>query len=328
MGIREIAKEAKVSLTTVSRVLNNSNLVNSETKKRVLAVAKKQQYEKNNLFDFRDDFDEIAVIMPDITNSFFSRILQGIGIQGDKHNFIINLQLSYDDAKKERKAIEFIVQKKIKGLILIRCKDDDKESLKNVQLVEKFNIPLVLIDRDFQEKSCSGIFLSNANAVYDSICLLLKNSLYDIAVLGGDIKSLNSKQRLDGYKKALSDYGLEYREENIYDGDFSIASGYKICSEILKQKKLPDVIFSLTNELTIGAIQAIKEQGLVLNKDIKIFSFNKLDTIYINTLFDISYIEHQVELMGERSVAILKSKLVGTDGSIREILPYTIYYKG
>lgn len=328
MGIKEIAKEANVSISTVSRVLNGSALVNLETKQKVLSVVKKQQYEKNNLFELKNDFDEIAVIMPDITNSFFSRILQGIGLQADKQKFIINLQLSYDDTTKERRAIDFLTQKKIEGLILIRCRDNTNEALKNVEILEKFDIPFVLIDRDFHEKSYSGIFLSNANAVYDSIKMLLKMGNKKIAVLAGDINSLNSKQRIDGYKKALADFGELYEKKNIYNGDFSIQSGYKICNEIIAKKELPDVIFSLTNELTIGALIAIKEHGLILNKDIKLFSFNKIDSLHVNTLFDISYIEHQVELMGQRSVEILKSKLMGTDGSIREILPYTIYYKG
>lgn len=328
MGIREIAQEANVSLTTVSRVLNSSHLVNEETRQKVLAVAKKQQYEKNNLFDFAHDFEEIAVIMPNITNSFFARILQGIGLQALKQNFIINLQFSDDDIQKEKKAIDFIVQKKIKGLIFIKCKDSDQGSMENLKTIDKFNIPFVLIDRDFQDSSYSGVFLSNANAVYDSMQLLISKGLKHVVIMGGYVHSPNSKQRLDGYKKALLDNGLEFCEDDVYDGDFSVASGYEICTKILAKKPLPDVIFSLTNELTIGAIEAINASKFTLHEDIKLFSFNKLDTHYVNTLFDISYIEHKVELMGERSIEILKSKFVGTDGSIREILPYEIHYKG
>ena len=84
-------------------------------------------------------------------------------------------------------------------------------------------------------------------------------------------------------------------------------------------------IFACSNNITVGCIKAIAQKGLVLGKDIKLFSFNKLDDSYINN-FNISYIEHPVQYMGEKSVIILKNKFVGTKGIIREILNYKINY--
>ena len=95
--------------------------------------------------------------------------------------------------------------------------------------------------------------------------------------------------------------------------------------KILELDVLPDAIFSIANQITVGCLKAISEKNLVLGKDIKLFSFNKLDASYIDT-FNISYIEHPVELMGEKSVTILKNKFVGTKGLIREIMTYKIHY--
>lgn len=326
MGIREIAKEAKVSIATVSRVLNTPELVNEDTKNKVLQIAKQQKYKKLNNFLFETDVQEIAVIIPNTINSFFSRILQGINEEAQKFDLIVNLYLTNDDIEKEKEAIEIFIKKRIKGLILIRAKNEDENSLKNLEKLDVNNIPLILVDRDLSNSNYSGIFLSNANAVYESINKLIKDNYKKIAVLIGEKNSLNSKQRFEGYKKALLDNGILFDKQLILSGDFSIESAYDLTLTLLKKGNLPDVIFSFTNELTIGCIKAIRDKNPKLLEKIKIFSFNKLDTTQYSINFDISYIEHKTKLMGKKSVTILKNKLVGTKGTIREILDYEIKY--
>lgn len=326
MGIREIAKEAKVSIATVSRVLNTPELVNEDTKNKVLQIAKQQKYKKLNNFLFETDVQEIAVIIPNTINSFFSRILQGINEEAQKFDLIVNLYLTNDDIEKEKEAIEIFIKKRIKGLILIRAKNEDENSLKNLEKLDVNNIPLILVDRDLSNSNYSGIFLSNANAVYESINKLIKDNYKKIAVLIGEKNSLNSKQRFEGYKKALLDNGILFDKQLILSGDFSIESAYDLTLTLLKKDNLPDVIFSFTNELTIGCIKAIRDKNPKLLEKIKIFSFNKLDTTQYSINFDISYIEHKTKLMGKKSVTILKNKLVGTKGTIREILDYEIKY--
>ena len=201
----------------------------------------------------------------------------------------------------------------------------EKASFKAVQKLNKYNIPFVLADRDIGESNNSGVFLSNANAVYDATNLLINDGYKKIFIITGPKSSLNSNQRLDGYKEAMNKHGLDVNKSMIFRSDFSSASGMDITTKILQNKELPEAIFSCANKITVGCIKAINEKSLVLGKDIKLFSFNKLDASLINN-FNISYIEHPVEYMGERSVTILKNKFVGTRGVIREILDYNINY--
>lgn len=326
MGIREIAQEANVSIATVSRVLNNPELVNEQTRSKILQIIKKHEYKKFNDFILKNEIHEIAVIIPKVTNPFFSRLIQGINQEAQRIGFIINLFLTNDEISLEKEAIDLCIKKRIKGVVFIRVKNENDISLENVYKLENNDIPFVLVDRDMESFNYSGVFLSNANAVYDSINLLISKGYKNITVLAGDVESLNSKQRIKGYMRALNDNNIEMNEENILNGDFSIKSGYELTLNLLDKKKLPDVIFSFTNELMIGCIKALKDRNIDLSKDLKLFSFNKLDTSEINILFDISYIEHDVEEMGEKSIKILKNQLVGTKGSIREILDYKIQY--
>ena len=326
MGIRKIAEKANVSIATVSRVLNTPDLVKKHTRAKVLKIAAELEYKKyNTSFSLPAKKDEIGVIIPDVINTFFARILEGITKQADELDLPITLYLTHDDPQKELNAANKLIEKQCRGIILIRSKNKEKESLQTIERIKEYDIPFVLTDRDVTETDTSGVFLSNANAVYDAINLLINDGCENISIITGPTNSLNSNQRLDGYKEALNKHGIQLDENKIHHGDFAMESGLETCRKILKQDDLPSAIFSCSNQITVGCLKAITEKGLTVGKDIKLFSFNKLDASHINS-FNISFIEHPVEYMGEKSVIILKNKFVGTKGIIREILNYKIHY--
>ena len=326
MGIREIAKEAKVSIATVSRVLNTPDLVTEETRNKVLKIAEDLKYKKYEpSFMNNSNISEIGIIMPNIKNTFFARILEGVIKQANEYDLPATLFLTHDDLGAEKKAVDVLINKQVKGIILIRTINEANESNKIIQKLNKYNIPCVLIDRDVPNSNNSGVFLSNANAVYDSINLLLNDDYKKIAFITGPKDNSNSKQRLEGFKKAYAKYNLKVDEKLIYTGEFNVESGFNITKKILEQENIPDAIFSCSNQITIGCIKAINDKGLVLGDDIKLFSFIKLNASNVNN-FNISYIEHQAEHMGVKSVVILKNKLVGAQGLIREVLDYKIHY--
>ncbi len=326
MGIRKIAALANVSIATVSRVLNTPELVKKNTRDKVLKIAQKLEYHKyNTSYTPTLKKDEIALIMPDVINSFFARILEGIVKQAKALDLPLSLYLTHDKPQEELDAVDAILQKQTRGVILIRSRNKEKESSKTILKLNKYNIAFVLVDRDISSSNNSGVFLSNANAVYDAVNLLLQDGYKNISIIVGTTNSLNANQRLDGYKEALNKHNIISKEDNIYRGDFSIQSGLELTKEILKKKVLPEVIFSCANEITIGCLKAITDHGFKVGKDIKLFSFNKVASSYLNN-FDISYVEHPVELMGKKSVTILKNKFVGTKGLIREIMNYKIHY--
>lgn len=327
MGIREIAKVANVSTATVSRVLNNPELVKEGTREKVLKIANEMDYKKYSYhpIDVKKQ-KEIAVVIPDVLNSFFARILEGVSRQAQILKLPMQLYLTNDDKSKESAAIDSLISNGVEGVILVRSAKEEKATLKSIGKLNGHNIPFVLLDRDVGESNNSGIFLANANAVYDATNLLIKDGFKNIKIITGPKNSLNGDQRLEGYKEAMHKHGLIFNENSIYRSDFSAKSGMDITTKML-DNEIPEAIFSCANRITAGCIKAISKKGLILGKDIKLFSFNKLDASLINN-FNISYIEHPVEYMGERGVTILQSKFVGTRGVIREILDYKIHYEG
>lgn len=326
MGIREIAMKANVSITTVSRVMNTPELVKKHTRDKIMRIVEESDYRKyNSSFIQPSKKNEIGVIIPDVLNTYFARVLEGITNKAKELDLPVTLYLSHDNPIDELDAVNRLIEQQAKGIVLIRSRNKEKESKKTIQKLNKNNIPFVLVDRDISNIDNSGVFLSNANAVYDATKLLIKDGYEKISIICGSVNSLNSNQRLEGYKEAINQHGIGYDEKMVFHGDFTIQSGFEMTTKILEQKEIPDAIFSCANQITVGCLKAITKKGLRVGKDIKLFSFNKLDASHIDT-FDISYIEHPVEYMGEKSVTILKNKFVGTKGLIREILTYKINY--
>ena len=327
MGIKEIAKRANVSTATVSRVLNTPQLVQKKTREKVIKIIEDTGYKKYNQFVNPVYKDIIGVIIPDVINSFFARVVEGIMAQAELLDLPVFLYLTHDDPSKELYAVDRLIEQQVKGVIFIGAKDKENESIKSINRLNKNSVPFVLVDRDIECSDNSGIFLSNANSVYDAINLLIRDNYKRIAIITGVNENSNASQRLDGYKEALYKNAIKFDDSLVYRGDFSIKSGLENTLNILSQKQIPDAIFSCANQITIGCLRAINEKKMRLDRDIKLFSFNKLSASHVDN-FDFSYIEHPVHLMGERSVIILNNKLVGTKGIIREIMSYVISHKG
>ena len=326
MGIQKIADIANVSIATVSRVLNSPEVVKESTREKVLKILKEIGYEKyNNQFIPSVHKDIIGIVIPDVINSFFARVVEGIMKQAKKLDLPVTLYLTHDDPAEELNAVECLIKQQVKGLVLIRARNQERESVKTIQKLNKNSLPFVLVDRDVSLTNNSGVFLSNANAVYDAVNLLVNDGYKRIAIINGPRDNMNAIQRLDGYKQALLKNNIDFDESLVYRGNFSIESGLEKTSDILANKVLPDAIFSCANQITIGCLRAMNAKKLKVGKDLKLFSFNKLSASHIDN-FDFSYIEHPVTYMGERSVTILNNKLVGTKGLIREIMDYKINY--
>lgn len=326
MSLSKIAKIAGVSISTVSRVLNKPELVSKESREKILSIAKEVGYTKYSSHSLEiSKKNEIGIILPNLVNSFFSTILEGMLAQAKKFDLPATVYLSNDDKDEELDIIHRLIEQGVKGIILIRAKNQEKESIRSIQILNKYKVPFVLVDRDTSKNEHSGVFLSNAQSVFDVIDLLLKKGYKNIPIIAGPDTNINSIQRLEGYKKALNKHGLILDESMVFKDDFSIENGFNITTKILESKMKCDIIFSSSNNVTVGAIKAINSKGLILGKDVKLFSFIQLDASHISN-FDISYIEHPAKNMGEKSVVILKNKLVGTKGTIREILEYNIHF--
>lgn len=308
MKIKDIAQLAGVSTATVSRVINNSSSVREETRKMVLEVIKAKNYRPNvtaqNLA--KKQTNTIGVVIPDLDNPFFGKIIKGIYEKIEEENLNLIFLSSYGSLKKEKKIIETLIEQRVKGVIIVPVAKDKFSSDKHFNRLDEFKIPYVLIDREIEGDNFSKVYLENRNGAYKATKYLL-TKVDDVAMISGPIRTTTATKRLEGYSLAMKEEKLG---EKIYYGDYKIESGYKIITQMIREKKLPEALFIANNMMTLGVIKGLIENNIKISENILIFSFDEVEMAEIFGV-KIDYLEFDVKSVGEKAVDILKDKLSG-----------------
>jgi len=308
MKIKDIAQLASVSTATVSRVINNSSSVKEETRKKVLEVIKAKNYRPNitaqNLA--KKETNTIGVVIPDLENPFFSKIINGIYEKIEKENLNIILLNSYGKLKKEKKIIETLIEQRVKGVIIVPVAKEKFSSYEHFNRLDEFKIPYVLIDREIEGDNFSKVYLENRNGAYKATKYLL-TKVNDIGMISGPIRTTTATKRLEGYSLAMKEKKIK---EKVYYGDYKMESGYNIITQIIREKKLPEALFVANNMMTLGVIKGLIENDVKISENILIFSFDEVEMAEIFGV-KIDYLEFDVKSVGEKAVDILRDKLKG-----------------
>ena len=283
-GMRDVAKNAGVALSTVSTVLNNgSKYVSDEIKQKVLLAAKELGY--NLASNKKISNKTIAVIFPIINSSFFSNVLSGIGEIVSKNNCMLlfyNSDFSFDKEKTCLKSMK----KNLAGIVLDSLCPYSEEKEYFYWLEEEFvnrGIPVLLLERKPDNDKFYSIFLDNYKFAYIAAQHLIELGHRKIAHIAGSPMMPHSFERLDGYKKALLDYNITVDHELIQTGDFTPYSGYIGMKKILSIRDDITALFSANDQMAIGAIKALRSQGKVVPSDCAIVGF---DNLGVSTLID------------------------------------------
>lgn len=310
--IKEIAKEAGVSIATVSMILNNKDKnITSATRMRVLDVVKKYNYVPNamagSLVTQRTHI--IGLILPDITNPFFPGIARGAEDKANESGYSIIFCNTDDKLEVEEKYIETLTKKMADGIIIAHSSSSEKMS----EILERCKVPIILIDRDFySENICGKVLVNNLEGAYKGVAYLINKGYKKIAYLSGSLKTRTARDRLDGYKKALSDNGLEYEERLVKYGEYKIDWGRNGTDELLSENEHFDAIFCGNDLIAIGAIKELKKRGLNIPEDIGVMGF---DDIYLAGLVEpsLTTVRQPNYKMGYKAMELLLENLNSTD---------------
>ena len=272
--MKDVAELANVSDATVSRVFSNPDAVSNKTKKKVLAAADELNYELNvlarNLRTMKTEI--IMVILPDISNPFFSKIVRGIESVAMKNGYKILLGDTKNDLSLEKEYLKNLDQKYADGVISLTARIDS-ELIREIS--EKYN--MVLACEYIDEESVPTVSIDNVEGAYKATEHLIKLGHERIAHISGPKDVILSQDRLKGYKKALHDHNLKVYDDLINTGDFSYKSGYRNMSRLLKLDKPPTAIFADSDQMAIGAIKAIKSNGLKVPDDLALVGFDNIE---------------------------------------------------
>lgn len=271
MKMKDIANELGLSIATVSRVVNGHNNVNEETKKRVQEFIEKKNYTPNMIAQNLSKMENrtIALLVPNISNPFFATLIDYICKNFNKCGYQIALYNTTESLEQEKEAIKNILGHRIAGVIAILIAGEYEENPLKPLLKQK--IPVYLLDRDFESSKISGVFLDNYIGAYKITKELLKRGHKDIALITGNLDFLNARERLKGYIDAYKDMGMIFKEENVYEGDYLLESGYEMGKKILKTSAT--AIFSSNSLMLYGVLKAQKEE----KREIQLACFEKVD---------------------------------------------------
>ncbi|MCI9226398.1 MAG: LacI family transcriptional regulator [Dorea sp.] len=275
--IYDVAQYAGVSLSTVSRVLNNSGYVKQETREKIYAAIDALNYIPSTVARSlsKNESHNIAVVTPDITNPFFGEVIKGITKELDQTDFDLIFYNTNENVQKELNTLQSIIKNRVRGLIItpvMETSQKSKELLKNIQ---KMNIPIVLIDRDISGLNCDGVFIDNVTGAYEATKLLLTENHRRIAIIHGPMSSIPGRDRLEGYLEAYRSINMVPPRSLQYTGNFMYESGVEATKKILKSKKHPTAIFCCNNLMTLGCLSVLKENNLKIPDDFAVVGFDE-----------------------------------------------------
>jgi len=278
--LKDIADELGVSITTVSRALNNKSDINEETKREILELASQLDYRPNSLaISLRRNktIPLVGVILPIINHYFFATVLKGIMSKAHLNNALIIVGESLQNVKKEKKILNQFMDQGVSGIIIAPARNSNFEE--NILPILHKRIPIVVIDRMYADYTGNYVLTNDFDGAYKAVQHLLNNGYKKIAHIGStDDRSIGT-ERKRGYIAALNKAGMEVNEEYIILNDIdnpntAMAKGIRATAELFKLENPPDAIFAVTDEIAIGVIEYAKENNISIPKDLGLVGFS------------------------------------------------------
>jgi len=272
--IKDVAKKAGVSVSTVSKVINENYKVSEKTKRKVLKAIEELNYLPN--FTARSlvlkKTQTIGVVLPDIHGEFFSEVIKGIDKKARERGYHVLITSSHSDIKELDEVLFSLVNGRVDGLIIMN--PTLKTSYVESRLLKK--LPIVLLNCCADMLDADIILIDNFTGAYNLTKHLLKHGHRKIAVITGPEDNTDSIERLRGYKTALIDLGIEPTQVLIFQGDFTEKSGYEAMRLITSLSERPTAVFALNDDMAIGAMMYAKKSGLKIPDDIAIAGFDDI----------------------------------------------------
>lgn len=286
--VYDIAKEANVSVATVSRVLNNTAPVKKETRDRITALIDKHQFQPNALARslIRKETGMIGFILPDITNPFFPEILAGFDREARKMGYTCFLcdTVSSDEEtarqyERESQYLGILMEKQVDGIVMIGGRLDlskpDAVLVREVEEAAK-RVPVLLINGNLPGTKLHRVAADQKLGAELAVQHLIDLGHRDIAVIGGFLHMSNTQQRLLGFRTAMRDNGLTIRKEWMLHGGFSVNMGYKFAEKVLNLPSRPTAIVCMNDLVAIGALKAADRAGIAVPAELSIIGYDDI----------------------------------------------------
>lgn len=308
-SIYDVARESKVSVFTVSAVVNNKAHVSKTLRERVEEAIRKLNYRPNLIARSlaKQRTHTIGMIVSDIANPFFPMVVRGAEDAAQKHGYNLLLCNSDDILEKEEKEIELLLSKRVDGILLTKAAGDFRPALR--KMIEEVNIPFVLVMRTYPKLTHDAVVSDDYQGAYNAVRHLAQAGRRKIALVSGPLKISNAVSRWEGFHDALKDYGLPFDEKLVIEGDYRINSGYRAGHALFSHQ--PDGIYVANYLMTVGMLKAAEEMGLRCPEDFGLVSFDDYPWlgVFHPKLTTVELPKHQ---LGSEAAELLIERIAGS----------------
>jgi len=272
--IYDIAKELNITAATVSRALNNNPKISDKTRKLVVETAERMNYKQNKLALALKSgkSNNVGVIVPKINRNFFSTVIKGIEDELYPYGYHVIICQTYDLKEREADNINTLLNAQVDGIFMSISNSMLEDSV--IQRVIDKNVPLIFFDRKRDVPGVSSVTIDDFKGGYQATEHLIEQGCRNIVQLSGDRSLEIYQDRLEGYKKALKDHGLKFKEDLVLNCVSSIESGESAVKELLKSNIPFDAIFSSSDFVAVGAIRELKKMGYKIPEDVSVIGFS------------------------------------------------------
>lgn len=307
--LKYIAEKLNISTTTVSKALKGYKDVNTNTREKVLELAKELNYKPNSFaVNFRtNESKTIGIIIPEIVHHFFSNVINGIIAEAEKQDYLVIILQSNESKEMEKRQVELLMNKRVDGIIIsLSNESNDDDHLKTI--LDR-NIPLVLIDKISKLIDCSKVIIDDRKAAFEAVNHLVEVGCKKIAHIRGPENPQNAIDRYMGYKTAIEKNGLIFEKSLIYTcTKVSFDEGYNFAKKIITEHPDVDGIFCITDLVAFGVLNYLNEIKVKVPNQIAVIGFSNW---FMSEVISpkLSTIEQPGYEMGKEAFLLLKEEI-------------------
>jgi LacI family transcriptional regulator len=311
--VYDIAREANVSVATVSRVLNNTAPVKKSTREKVLQIIDKYQFQPNALARslLKKETGTIGMIMPDISNPFFPEVFLGAETEAKAKGYTFLLCNTAGDHERESEYLRTLIEKRVDGIIYMGGRINTASCapalVKEVTDVAS-KIPVVLVNGQLPGRQLTRVATDEYKGAQLATQHLIDLGHRDIGFIGGGHAMTTTLQKVKAFQAQLEQNGIPFRPEWVLHDSFSMTSGRELMTQLLQRKERPTAVFCVNDFTAIGAMKAIIEHGFRVPDDFSIVGFDDtpLAASIIPELTTVSQRSHE---LGRTAVQVLTKLL-------------------
>lgn len=311
--LKEIARKLNISASTVSRALHDNQRISMLTKLRVQKLARELDYEPNQkavFFQQKKTFT-IGVILPDLSENFFSDAISGIEDISTKYKYSVLLGQSHDSEVREKEIVENIMNRRVDGLIISIARSTT--NFGHFEVLKRYGIPVVFFDRVPDIPNIHSVACNVELGTVQAMKFLLQGGHRTIGMINGPERISSCHQREEGYIKAIIGHRLKYDPSLVVTSDLTSEGTEQAMAELLSLKRKPTAVLAFNDNVTLDAIQFARKKKLKINKDITFVSFSNLTMINRTAFPPVASVEQFPYQQGQKATEVLLGLLNKTN---------------